>query len=166
MKTIKAQKLTKENFSKYGSFENLYAPETMGVGASSPSAFYPDVMPLDFGVTHNASVCVCHVKRREMVIDNYEYHNNGCEGVLPLDADIVIFAGFGFKPFLPAQLEAFIVPKGTIVKLKPGVLHGTQFPIDREEAAVVVMLPERTFATDFQFAQLGEDEKLLVELDG
>lgn len=39
MKTIKAQKLTKENFSKYGSFENLYQPETMGVGIGSPRRF-------------------------------------------------------------------------------------------------------------------------------
>lgn len=165
MKTIKAQKLTKENFSKYGSFENLYQPETMGVGIGSPSAFYPDVMPLDLGASHNASVCVCHVRKREMVISNYEYHNNGCEGVLPLDADIVIFAGFGFKPFLPPKLEAFIVPKGTIVRLKPGVLHGTQFPVDQEQAAVAVMLPERTFATDFQVEQLTDEEKLLVSLD-
>ena len=66
MKTIKAQKLTKENFSKYGSFENLYQPETMGVGIGSPSAFYPDVMPLDLGTAHNASVCVCHVRKRQM----------------------------------------------------------------------------------------------------
>lgn len=165
MKTIKAQKLTKENFSKYGSFENLYQPETMGVGIGSPSAFYPDVMPLDLGTAHNASVCVCHVRKREMVIDNYEYHNNGCEGVLPLDADIVVFAGFGFKPFLPAKLEAFVVPKGTVVRFKPGVLHGTQFPIDQEQSAVVVMLPERTFATDFHVERLTDEEKLLIELN-
>ena len=165
MKTIKAQKLTKENFSKYGSFEDLFQPETMGVGVGSPSAFYPDVMALDFGVNHNASVCVCHVKRREMVIDNYEYHNNGCEGVLSLDSDIVIFAGFGMKPFLPPVLEAFLVPKGTIVRLKPGVLHGTQFPVDQEQATVVVMLPERTFATDFQYDRLSEEDKLLVTLE-
>lgn len=165
MKTIQAQKITKENFSKYGSFEDLYQPETMGVGIGSPSAFYPDVMALDFGVTHNASVCVCHVKKREMIIENYEYHNNGCEGVLPLDSDIVIFAGFGFKPFLPAKLEAFIVPKGTIVRFKPGVLHGTQFPVDQDQATVVVMLPERTFAMDFHAERLGEEEKLLVTLE-
>ena len=135
----------------------------MGVG--SPSAFYPDVMSFDFGTSHDASVCVCHVCKRDMIIDNYEYHNNGCEGILPLDDYIVIFAGFGFAPFIPAQLEAFIVPKGTLLKLKPGVLHGTQFPVNKECCAIVVMLPERTFATDFLFTRLEEDEKLCVTLD-
>lgn len=49
MKTIKAKKLTKENFSKYGDFCNLYAPETMGMGVGTPSAFYPDAMTFNFG---------------------------------------------------------------------------------------------------------------------
>ncbi len=164
MKTIQAKKMTKESFSKYGSYENLYQPATMGIGKGSPSAFYPDVMSFDFGTGHNASACVCQVTKRDMVIESYEYHNNGCEGILPLDADIVIFAGYGFPPILPVELEAFIVPKGTIVKLNPGVLHGTQFPVENEQATVVVMLPERTFATDLQIVQLGGEEKLLIDI--
>lgn len=47
MKTIKVQPLTREAFSKYGSFENLYQPQTMGVGVGTGNAFYPDVLPLD-----------------------------------------------------------------------------------------------------------------------
>lgn len=164
MKTIKAKKLTKENFSKYGDFCNLYAPETMGMGVGTPSAFYPDAMTFNFGGEKDTSVCVCHVKKRDMVITNTEYHDNGCEGILPLDADIVIFAGFGFKPFIPANLEAFIVPAGTVVKLKPGVLHGTQFPVDKDEACVVVMLPERTFVTDFKLDVFEEESQIKIEL--
>ena len=62
MKTVKVQPLTQESFSKYGSFENLYQPQTMGVGVGTDNAFYPDVMPLGMS---NASACVCHVKRRD-----------------------------------------------------------------------------------------------------
>lgn len=164
MKTMQAKRLTKENFSKYGAFEDLYAPQTMGMGVGTDNAFYPDVLAFDFGTAHAPSVCVCHVKRRDMVITNYEYHNNGCEGILSLDSDIVIFAGFGFPPLLPAQLEAFLVPKGTLVRLKPGVLHGTQFPVDQEQATVIVMLPQRTFATDFAYGKLNEAEQLRITL--
>ena len=89
----------------------------MGVGVGTDNAFYPDVMPLGMS---NASACVCHVKRRDMVVANYEFHNRAAEGVVCLDADIVIFAGFGFAPFLPPKFEAFLVPKGTLVKAVPG----------------------------------------------
>lgn len=162
MTTIYTKTLTKENFSKYGSFENLFNPETMGIGVGSPSAFFPDVLPLNFGARQNASISVCHVAKRDMVIDNYEYHNLCCEGILPINADIVIFAGLGFPPLVPVQLEAFVVPKGTAVSLKPGVLHGTQFPVDGEHAAVLILLPERTFATDFHFTQLNDEEKITI----
>lgn len=40
MKTVKVQPLTQESFSKYGSFENLYQPQTMGVGVGTDNAFY------------------------------------------------------------------------------------------------------------------------------
>ena len=161
MKTVKVQPLTQESFSKYGSFENLYQPQTMGGGVGTDNAFYPDVMPLGMS---NASACVCHVKRRDMVVANYEFHNRAAEGVVCLDADIVIFAGFGFAPFLPPKFEAFLVPKGTLVKFKAGVLHGTQFPVDQENAAVIVLLPERTFATDFVPGKLEGEEILHLEL--
>lgn len=77
---------------------------------------------------------------------------------------MVIFAGFGFAPFLPPRFEAFLVPKGTVVRLKAGVLHGTQFPVDRDDATVIVMLPERTFATDFVAGKLEGDDILRLEL--
>ena len=146
MKTVKVQPLTQESFSKYGSFENLYQPQTMGVGVGTDNAFYPDVMPLGMS---NASACVCHVKRRDMVVANYEFHNRAAEG---------------FAPFLPPKFEAFLVPKGTLVKFKAGVLHGTQFPVDQENAAVIVLLPERTFATDFVPGKLEGEEILHLEL--
>lgn len=161
MKNIKVQPLTHEAFSKYGSFESLYQPQTMGVGIGTDNAFYPDVMPL---CMDNASVCVCHVKRREMIVDNYECHNRTTEGVVCLDADIVIFTGFGFAPFLPPKFEAFLVPKGTLVRFKTGVLHGTQFPVDQENATVIVLLQERTFATDFIPGKLEGEELLHLEL--
>ena len=56
------------------------------------------------------------------------------------------------------------MPKATLVKFKAGVLHGTQFPVDQENAAVIVLLPERTFATDFVPGKLEGEEILHLEL--
>jgi len=165
MNIIKAKKITKDNFSKYGSFCDLYKPETMGLGAGSPSAFYPDAITFNFGAGKNTSVCVCHVEKRDMVITTVEYHDNTCEGILSLDADIVIFAGFGFKPYVQNELEAFIVPAGTVVKINPGVLHGTQFPAYADKATVLVMLPERTFATDVKLDMLEGADQIRIELE-
>jgi ureidoglycolate lyase len=99
------------------------------------------------------------------VIENVEYHNGTCEGVLPLDADIVIFAGLGMPQMPGIEIEAFVVPAGTMVKYRPGVLHGTQFVVDKELANIVVLLPERTFATDMHGHRFEESDQIKIKIE-
>lgn len=164
MININAKPITTENFAKYGEIQNLLKPTTIGFGAGSDSAFYPDTITFPLNPLQSASVCMCQVKQRDRVIETVEYHNYTAEGVLPLDADIIIFAGLGMPQMPDTGYEAFIVPAGTMVKYRPGVLHGTQFVVDKEMANIVVLLPERTFATDMHAHHFEEDDKIVISV--
>lgn len=164
MFTIKAKPLTKENFEKYGTYINLLDNEALASRSISPQNFFADVVPLDFGKTTLPTISVCHVKLQEKKMIRFlEAHQFTCEGLLPLDADVVIFVGSPMgKKFDAKNLEAFYVPKGTFVKLNPLIVHGTQFVVDQPEAHVVCMLPGRTFRNDMIAQPLTEEEAAVV----
>jgi len=166
MKTITAKPITVENFAKYGEIQNLLNPSTFGFGAGSSSAFYPDTISFHLNPLQPASICMCQVKKRDEVIEMVEYHDMTCEGVLPLDADIVVFAGLGMPQMPGLEIEAFIVPAGTMIKYRAGVLHGTQFVVGKESANIIVLLPERTFATDMHGHKLEEKDRVRIAIEG
>ncbi|MBQ1377683.1 MAG: hypothetical protein IIY77_06905 [Lachnospiraceae bacterium] len=148
------KKLTVEDFKPYGEFRDL-------LGVSEAPGFFPDLIQLNFGTTTLPSIDVCRVKKAdENIIRFVEYHSYTCEGLIPLDGDVVIYVGKparGFKAPTGEDLEAYILPKGTFVRFKPGVLHGTQYPIDKEFVNLICMLPERTYANDCQFIRFDDD---------
>lgn len=162
MKTIRVQPLNEKKFAKYGEYQNLLDDASLAEKSIFPSGFFADVMKLDFGTSSLPCVSVCRVeKTQRMVVTMLEAHQFTCEGLLPLDDDIIIFTGTPFpgKKFSTESLEAFYVPKGTFVKLNPLILHGTQFPAERETAHVLCLLPGRTFRNDMLAQMLEEEER-------
>jgi len=162
MKQIVAKPLTPEAFARYGTYQNLL--DTADLAKKSllpPFGFFPDVMTLEFGGA--PTVSVCHVKKSEKNIVSFmEAHAKTCEGLLPLDGDVIIYVGAAFGPperWDPDKLEAFIVPKGTFVKLNSLVIHGSQYPIDSDEVHLLCMLPARTFRNDMLSTFIKEDDK-------
>lgn len=165
MKKLIAKPLTREDFEKYGEFVNLLDNEALAKKSIFPQGFFADVVKLDFGTTTLPTISVCHVTKQEQnMIRTMEAHKFTCEGLLPLDADVIIFVGTprpGQK-FSVDTVEAFIVPRGTFVKLNPLILHGTQFPVEASEAHMVCMLPGRTFMNDMMMEVLPEDGRAIV----
>ncbi len=162
MKQIVAKPLTPEGFARYGAYQDLL--DTADLAKKSilpPFGFFPDVMTLEFGGA--PTVSVCHVRKTDRNIVSFmEAHARTCEGLLPLDGDVIIYVGPAFGPperWDSGKLEAFIVPKGTFVKLNPLVIHGTQYAIDTDEVHLLCMLPARTFNNDMLSAILKEDDK-------
>lgn len=160
MYTIQAKELTQDAFKKYGVYQNLTDNEKLAQASIIPSDFYADVVSLEFGKGNLPTVSVCAPKKPEkMVVSFLEAHSYTCEGLLPLDDDVVIFVGVpGNKEFSVRDLEAFIVPKGTFIKLNPYIVHGTQYPMNREEAHVLCLLPGRTFKNDMVAQPLQEED--------
>lgn len=166
MKTIVAKALSESAFKKYGSFQSLTDKASLAGASVLSGGFFADVIPLEFGRGNPPTVSVCHVEKvPEMVVGFMEAHQYTCEGLLPLDADVVIFVGaMSWEPPSSDALEAFIVPKGTFVKLHPLVLHGTQYVLDKPEAHILCLLPQRTFYNDMIALPLDAAEQVKIEL--
>lgn len=80
----------------------------------------------------------------------------------PLDGDVIIFVGIMDSDFRTESIEAFYVPKGTFVKLNPLIVHGTQYPVDKEDVHIVCMLPGRTFKNDMLSRRLETGEQIRI----
>ncbi|MDO4334019.1 MAG: hypothetical protein Q4C58_15235 [Eubacteriales bacterium] len=168
MREIKVQKLDQKKFAKYGEFQNLLDDAALAEKSLFPYGFFADVVKLDFAATTLPTISVCQVKKQEKnIISLLEAHKFTCEGLLPLDDDVIIFTGTPLpgKKFSVETVEAFYVPKGTFVKLNPLVLHGTQFPVSEGTAHVVCMLPGRTFMNDMLAEPLPEEERAIIVME-
>lgn len=86
-----------------------------------------------------------------------------CWSAFPtLDGDVIIFVGIMDSDFRTESIEAFYVPKGTFVKLNPLIVHGTQYPVDKEDVHIVCMLPGRTFKNDMLSRRLETGEQIRI----
>ncbi|MDR0818305.1 MAG: hypothetical protein LBN43_01875 [Oscillospiraceae bacterium] len=166
MKTLKAKALTPEGFARYGAYQNLLDTDDLAKKSIMPPfGFFPDVMTLEFG--GSPTVSVCSVKKGDKnIVAFMEAHAHTCEGLLPIDGDVIIYVGAAFGAAFGApehwstdQLEAFIVPKGTFVKLNSLVIHGSQYAIDADEVHLLCMLPARTFNNDMLSSMVMDDDK-------
>ena len=145
MREIQVQKLTKDNFGKYGEFLDLLDESELKKKSIFQEGFFADVVALEFNQGNQPTISVCHVKKQsENIISFLEAHQYACEGLLPLDGDVIIFVGIMDSDFRTESIEAFYVPKGTFVKLNPLIVHGTQYPVDKEDVHIVCMLPGGT----------------------
>lgn len=164
MKTIVAKPLTEQNFKKYGIFQNLLDNDSLATASVIPAGFFADVMTLEFGRGNPPCVSVCIAQKQpDMIVDFMEAHQYTCEGLLPLDGDVVIFVGaMTWEPPTSGALEAFLVPRGTFVKTNPLILHGKQFAIGKDEVHVLCLLPQRTFYNDMVAVPLDEDNQIRI----
>ena len=161
MRKLTVKKLDREAFRPYGDFVSLLRPaEFYG---DAPSVFTPDMLQLPLAQHDLASFSICRVAQRPNVVDTSEYHSAAWEGNLPLDGDVVLHLAPANRGKIDADaFEAFLVPKGTLVILKPGVWHFAPYAVEGEVSTLVV-LPERTYANDCIVLRHGEDEILTIE---
>ena len=85
MKTA-VKELTVEAFSKYGSFANLVAPEGPHLG-QAPCTFFRDMGVVTLNAAR-AGISVTRVEKRQLVIDELEYHDGSGEVNVPLHEEI------------------------------------------------------------------------------
>lgn len=153
MRTIKAMPLTVEAFREYGEFYSIVEPEGHHMGN-----FYHDHVLIP--VSGNAPMaCSAYVvkKPEKMIIKEAEYHNDSGEIILPVDGDIITYVAAPSRELDPEATVAFVIPKGTVVKLNAGVWHRTSYAVDQETVHTLIMLPERTYKRDCVIVAYGEE---------
>ena len=164
MKTIKALPITHENFRPYGTFASMLDPK--GNCFPGDATFYPDQVELNVQGGRPVTFSPLTVKKPErMIVTQAEYHNYTGEGVFIIDDDAVIHvAPPSNHVIVPELTEAFIVPKGTLVKLNTGVWHLAALPVHNDLLHVMIILPERVYANDCTVCQYPEDRQVEIVL--
>ena len=162
MRKLTVKPLDREAFRPYGDFVSLLRPaEFYG---DAPSVFTPDMLQLPLAQHDLASFSICRVAQRANIVDTSEYHSSAWEGNLPLDGDVVLYLAPANRGKIDADaFEAFLVPKGTLVILKPGVWHFAPYAVQGEVSTLVV-LPERTYANDCVVVKHAPDEQFEIEM--
>ena len=156
------ENLTTESFRKLGEFKNLYTAGDEYAGNKVEEGFFPDLLRLNNN-GNDVSVSITRVFGKKKEISTAELHTNCCEGLLPLDGDVYIYAAPAFWFLKFEETKLFYVPKGTLVKLKAGVIHGSPISVTGEPVNVLILLPERTYANDCKFMELKESQQMQIE---
>lgn len=87
MREIQVQKLTKDNFGKYGEFLDLLDESELKKKSIFQEGFFADVVALEFNQGNQPTISVCHVKKQsENIISFLEAHQ---ENPLPFEWDVV-----------------------------------------------------------------------------
>lgn len=163
MRAVPADRITHESIAPYGAMVNFLEP----LGFSLDGAlhrFFPDRVMVrsedDFAFSP-----LSVKKPQKMVINAMEMHELADEIILPLDDDVVVHVA-PTTPGKPdtSKAEAFVVPKGTLVKLNRGVWHLAPLPVNLPAAHILIGLPQRTYALDCQVVSLRENERFEIIL--
>ncbi|GHS99097.1 hypothetical protein AGMMS50276_22100 [Synergistales bacterium] len=166
MRQIKVKQLTQESFSVYGTFANLTSPQGPYLEMRDGKArFYRDIIFLNTGGQTTATLSVTQAFQIENKIDAIEMHSKSTECILPLDGDVIIHvAPATANGDMPVdRIEAFLIPKGTVVILNRAVWHGAPFAVGRETVNSLISLPERAYAEDcFVYAIPEQDQAVIV----
>lgn len=161
MRTIKAEKITNENFAPFGQFYEMGNPDGYAL-CGEIHKFYPDRINADS--THRIGYSPIVVKRPEkMIITQQEYHTTTWEMILPLDDDMILHCAPASAGTPVTDLaKAFIVPKNTLVKMNAAIWHLAPLPANNESLTAMIILPECTYANDCTVVDLKEDEKFEI----
>jgi len=167
MKETSWKKLSLEAFAKYGSFANMVKPSGPHLG-QAPIEFYGDMVQSMLGAVPVASFGVCRVTRRPLVVDVSEFHDTSCEAALPLDGDVLMHvAPAGPQLEFPAEsAEVFLVPRGTLICIRPGVWHHAPFAFGSDLVNCLIVLPERTYKNDCTVYEIPEGRRLGISGEG
>lgn len=163
MRKINAKELTHDAFAPYGTFYSMLEPKGYSLNGEI-HRFFPDRMSEAF-FTRAAFSPIFVKKPDHMIISQVEYHTTTPEMILPLNDDMIIHVApaSGGTP-VPELTEAFLVPKGTLVKINSAIWHLAPLPVHVEELAAMIILPECTYANDCTVVDFEEKDYFEIQL--
>lgn len=163
MNIIKAVPINNEEFAPFGQFYKMNEPKGYAL-CGELHKYYPDRLVADS--EHRVGYSPIVVKKPEkMVITQQEYHTTTWEMILPLNDDMVLHvAPASAGTLVPELVKAFIVPKGTLVKINTAIWHLAPLPVSKEELNAMIILPECTYANDCTVVDLKPEQYFEIEL--
>jgi len=168
MRALEYRRLSPEAFAVYGTYAAMEDPEANGRPAARighpPVEFFRDLVQSSIGQDTTVSFGVCRVGPRPPVIDASEYHDGSCEALIPLDGDVLVHVAPAVPgDRFPTELaEVFLVPRGTLIVLRPGVWHHGPFVLGSERVSCLVALPERLYARDCRSIIVPEEDRIRI----
>ena len=156
MRQVKATKISAANFAPYGTDCQMTEPEGYALQGEI-HRFYPDrISGTCMGSLGFSPIAV---KKDDRVVKMAEYHTTTWEGIVALDDDMIIHVApaSGGTP-VPELAEAFIVPKGSMVKLNAAIWHLCPLPVNQEVLHAMIILPECTYANDCTVVEFEEKD--------
>ncbi len=164
MKKIKVQKLTPEAFAPFGTYYDMLRPT--GVSLNGPlHYFYPDrvseAYPERLGFSQ-----ITVKKPTQMIITQAEHHFTTPECIIPLNDDMIIFVSPATADYpVIEEVRAFLVPKGTLVKMATAVWHLIPLPVSEYYLHAMIILPETIYARDCPVIDLKEEDYFEIVME-
>lgn len=162
MREVKATPITAENFAPYGSFCKMEEPTGYALQGAIHK-FYPDrVTGTCVGTMAFSPI---HVQKDERIIKTAEYHTTTWEGIIPLNDDMIVHVApaSGGTP-VPELAEAFIIPKGCMVKINAAIWHLCPLPVNEDVLHAIIVLPECIYANDCTVVDMEEKDWFQIVL--
>lgn len=161
MRTIQAKPLTADAFRQYGTFWSAVDGEGYGLGGR---IFYILSGPDCSVIREKDRFSTLKVSKPEKyIVEELEYHKTTWEMFMPLNDDAVLHTAPKSGGDVVTELtEAFIVPKGTMVKLDAAVWHLAAMPVNVEELQSLIVLPEGTYMNDCTKVALNDEQKFEI----
>ena len=159
MRQITIQSLQHETFAPFGMYAQMNQPEGYAL-TGALHAFYPDRVQVPAtGSLYGFSTITVNRPPR-MVIDQVEYHTTTGELILGLNDDMVLHVAppSGGIP-VPQHTCAFLVPRLTLIYLRPAVWHLAPLPANAPQLTAMIALPVCTYANDCTVCELDEQDR-------
>ncbi|HGP2816627.1 TPA: ureidoglycolate lyase [Salmonella enterica] len=160
---IKAQPLTAESFSHFGSFYNFDSRQGFPLHGDG-FLFFPDKIIAN-SVTGIGFSLLTVERKTPFLIKEIEFHKTTWEIMMPLNDDAIIHVT---PPSVgrinTGETQAFIVPTRTLVRINTGVKHFAPLPVNKVELQALVILPEATYMNDCFIENLQESQQFEITL--
>ena len=156
MRELKAVPITVESFAPFGTFCNMVNPTGHALQGAIHS-FYPD--RISGSCVGSIAFSPIEVKKDDRIIKQAEYITTTWEGIIALNDDMLIHVApaSGGTP-VPELAQAFIVPKGCMVKLNTAIWHLCPLPLHEDVLHAMIILPECIYANDCTVVDLDEKD--------
>ena len=153
---IKSIDLCSEEFAAYGKIMTLHdAAEFNKLEDSDDYTFTDTTADFEIGPRGCSGMLWC--RNREMIVNKMEKHINTVEILTAVNNDYILCVAPGdtAAPEMD-KIKAFKIKQGTTVMMTKSCWHWIPFPLNDEDAQVLVIFKDKTGVEDLVFADLPE----------